>query len=66
MSLGDVVGGALGHAAVEAVTDAAPERLPAASNASTAIAYDVPQTRPPTVKAGLDAVPTVAPATETR
>ena len=38
--------GAGGHAFVEAFSDACPERLPAASAASTASAYVVPHARP--------------------
>jgi hypothetical protein len=35
-----------GQALVEALTDAFPERFPAASTASTATVYEVPQARP--------------------
>ena len=48
----------IGHPAVEAFSDARDERLPAASTASTANVYAVPQVNPGTVNDALGDVPT--------
>jgi hypothetical protein len=61
----DVVRGAV-HASVAASTEAATERLPAASNASTTIAYVVLQARSEIVAAGSVTVILGEPLTETR
>jgi hypothetical protein len=58
----DTVGGVESHAAVDATSEARPERFPAASTASTPNADDVPHGIAVNVNEGVVDVPTATPS----